>query len=153
MNEVANMDEARLEVLDLETCLKHLRSEPVGRLALVVDEFPVVLPVTYRLLETSGLTWVALRTRRGNVIDQSPANVAFEIDGIDPSHHRGWSVLVRGILQHVNPDAADFRARFDPHPWITTDRESWLIIEPFSITGRELHPSEQDWAFHLGAYL
>jgi hypothetical protein len=120
---------------------------------MVVDEFPVVLPVTYRLLETSGLTWVALRTRRGNVIDRSPAKVASEIDGIDASRRRGWSVLVRGILQHVNADAADFRARFDPHPWITTDRDAWLIIEPFSITGRELHPSEHDWAFHPGAHL
>lgn len=147
------MDEAWLETLDLETCLKHLRSEQVGRLAIVADGFPIVLPITYRLLETSSSTWVALRTRSGNVIDQASMNVAFEIDGIDAAHHRGWSVLVRGMLQHVDPDAAGFRERFDPQPWMATDRDAWLIIEPFSITGRELHPSEQEWAFHLGAYL
>jgi hypothetical protein len=62
-------------------------------------------------------------------------------------------VLVRGALQHVDPEAADFRERFDPQPWMTTDRDSWLVIEPYSITGRELHPSERDWAFHATAYL
>jgi nitroimidazol reductase NimA-like FMN-containing flavoprotein (pyridoxamine 5'-phosphate oxidase superfamily) len=147
------MDEAWLETLELERCLEHLRTEQVGRIAIVVDGSPIVLPIAYRLLETSGRTWIAVRTRPGNVIDQAPMNAAFEIDGIDPSHHRGWSVLVRGSLQHVNPDAAGFRERFDPQPWMTTDRDAWLVIEPYSITGRELHPSEQTWAFHSTAYL
>ncbi len=117
-----------------------------------MDAFPIVLPVNYRLVETLGLTWVALRTRPGNVIDQRRSKVAFEIDGIDPSRHRGWSVLVRGTLQAIDPDAADFRGRFDAAPWLA-DRDAWLVIEPFSITGRELHPAEEEWAFHLGAYL
>ena len=147
------MEAAWLETLNLDVCLEHLRAEQIGRLAIVVDEFPIVLPVNYRLVETSGLTWLALRTRPGNVIDQASTDVAFEIDGTDPAHHRGWSVLVRGTLQHVDPDAAGFRERFDAHPWISAERDSWLIIEPFAITGRELHPSEPDWAFHVSAYL
>ena len=145
---------AWLETLDLETCLQHLRAEQVGRLAVVVDDgYPIVLPVNYRLVEASGLTWVALRTRPGNVIDQASINVAFEIDGIEPARRRGWSVLVRGVLQRFDPDAADFRERFDAQPWLTSERDVWLIIEPFAITGRELHPAEHDWAFHVSAYL
>ena len=147
------MDESWLEHLDLEACLLHLRAERVGRLAVVVAEHPVVLPVNFRLVETLGMTWVALRTRPGNVIDRASPNVAFEIDGIDPAHRRGWSVLVRGTLQPVDPDAAEFRARFDSDPWLTAERDAWLVIEPFSITGRALHPSEQEWAFHLRGYL
>ena len=147
------MDKPWLETLDLETCLEYLRMEQVGRIAIIVDGSPIVLPITYRLLETSGLTWIALRTRPGNVIDQASMNAAFEIDGIDPARRGGWSVLVRGALQHVDPEAASFRERFDPEPWMTTDRGLWLIIEPYAITGRELHPSEQDWAFHPTAYL
>ncbi len=147
------MDEARLEPLDLATCLTHLRSEPVGRIATVIDGYPIVLPVNYRLVETLGLTWIVLRTRPGNAIDRASPNVAFEIDAIDPAHHRGWSVLVRGTLQSVDPDAAGFRERFDSEPWMSSGRDSWLMIEPFSITGRELHPAEQEWAFHLRAYL
>jgi nitroimidazol reductase NimA-like FMN-containing flavoprotein (pyridoxamine 5'-phosphate oxidase superfamily) len=151
--EGASMEDARLEALDLETCLQHLRAEVVGRVGVVVDGFPIVLPVNYRLVETLGLTWVALRTRPGNVIDQASDKVAFEIDGIDATRRRGWSVLVRGTLQHIDPDAAAFRDRFDSAPWLETERDAWLVIEPFSVTGRELHPTEQDWAFHMGAYL
>jgi hypothetical protein len=99
------------------------------------------------------LTWVAVRTRPGNVLDRAPMPVAFEIDAIDPVHRRGWSVVVRGTLQHVDPDAADFRARFDPEPWLVSERDAWLVIEPFSITGRELHAAEAEWAFHPRAYL
>ncbi len=147
------MHESWIADLDLETCLKHLRSEVVGRVAVVIDGFPLVLPVNYRLVETLGLTWVALRTRPGNVIDQASDKVAFEIDGVDPSHHRGWSVLVRGTLLVIDTEAASFRERFDSEPWLTTERDAWLVIEPFSITGRELHASEQSWAFHHRAYL
>ncbi len=147
------MDDSWLQDLDLETCLVHLRSEQVGRLGIVVDDAPIVVPVNFRLVETLGLTWVALRTRPGGVLDQPSRKVAFEIDGIDPVHRRGWSVLVRGTLHHIDAEAAGFRERFDAVPWLTTGRDAWLVIEPFSISGRELHPSKQDWAFHLSAYL
>ena len=148
------MDKSWLQPLDLETCIDHLRASEVGRLGTVAkDGVPVVLPVNFRLVETLGLTWIALRTRPGNVIDQAGTKVAFEIDSIDPSHHRGWSVLVRGTLLRIDPDSAGFRERFDTAPWLETERDSWLVIEPFSITGRELHPSQTDWAFHRDAYL
>jgi nitroimidazol reductase NimA-like FMN-containing flavoprotein (pyridoxamine 5'-phosphate oxidase superfamily) len=147
------MNDARLEVLDDVRCLEHLRSERVGRIGIAGDHFPIVLPVNYRLVEAVGLTWIALRTRPGNVIDRAPAHVAFEIDGIDLARRRGWSVLVRGTLLRVNPDAADFRAHHDADPWFAEQRDAWLVIEPFAITGRELHPEEPEWAFHLSAYL
>jgi nitroimidazol reductase NimA-like FMN-containing flavoprotein (pyridoxamine 5'-phosphate oxidase superfamily) len=147
------MTNAWLETLSHEDCLRLLRGGSVGRIAVIVEGFPVVLPVNYRLVETSGLTWLAVRARPGGVIDQAPMNAAFEIDNIATQKHEAWSVLVRGTLQHVNPDAADFRARFDPEPWLLADRDVWLIIEPFAITGRRLHPAELEWAFHMRAYL
>jgi nitroimidazol reductase NimA-like FMN-containing flavoprotein (pyridoxamine 5'-phosphate oxidase superfamily) len=147
------MAEAWLEELSLEDCLVLLRDDVVGRVSVVVDEFPVVLPINYRLVETSGRTWVALRTRPGNVIERASMSVAFEIDGIDPAQKQGWSVLVRGTLHHLDPDAAGFRERFDPHPWLEAERDAWLIVEPFSITGRRLHPDAPEWAFTNQAYL
>jgi uncharacterized protein len=146
------MAEAWLDELSLEECLSLLRGGSTGRIGVVVNEFPVIVPINYRLVETSGRTWVALRTRPGNVIERS-MNVAFEIDGVDPFHHQGWSVLVGGTLHHVDPDAADFRERFDPEPWILAERDSWLIVEPIAITGRRLHPGAPDWAFPDEAYL
>ena len=147
------MTDAWLDELSLEECLCLLRDTPVGRLAVVVDEFPIVLPVNYRLVEASGRTWLAVRTRAGSVLDQQTTPVAFEIDGIDSAQRGGWSVLVRGTIEHVDPDAADFRTRFDPEPWIAFERNAWLIIEPFAITGRRLRPAELEWAFHARAYL
>ena len=146
-------DDAWLEILAPEECLTLLRENAFGRVALVVDDGPIVLPVNYRLVETAGRTWVALRTRPGNVIDSASLHVAFEIDGIESTRKQGWSVLVRGTLHHVDPDAAGFRARFDPQPWILEDRDSWLIIEPYAISGRRLHPAAVEWAFALRAYL
>ena len=147
------MDETWAEELDLDACLARLRSHAVGRLAVVTDDYPIVLPVNYRLVEALGVTWLALRTRPGNVIDQAPKPVAFEIDDVDPGQDGAWSVLVRGTLARVDSEAADFRERFDPHPWLAAERDAWLVIEPFSITGRVLHSAEETWAYHPRAYL
>jgi nitroimidazol reductase NimA-like FMN-containing flavoprotein (pyridoxamine 5'-phosphate oxidase superfamily) len=147
------MSGPELEELPFDECLQLLRDGSVGRIAFSVNDFPVVFPVNYRLVETSAPPWIALRTRPGNVIDDAPLATAFEIDSIDDQHHLGWSVLVRGTLDRVDPDAAGFRERFDPDPWLGTERESWLAIAPFSITGRRLVPTAQVWAFHQRAYL
>jgi nitroimidazol reductase NimA-like FMN-containing flavoprotein (pyridoxamine 5'-phosphate oxidase superfamily) len=145
------MTDAWFDELSHEECLCFLRDTAVGRMAVVVDDFPVVVPVNYRLVEASGRTWLAVRTRAGNFLDRPRAHAAFEIDGIDSVRRSGWSVLVRGIVEHVDPDAAEFRSRFDPEPWIASDRNAWLIIEPFAITGRRLRPEEPDWAWSLGS--
>ena len=147
------MSDVTLEELSNEECLARLRAAQVGRIAVVVDDFPIVLPVNYRLVEAGGVTWVAVRTRPGNVIDRASLRAAFEIDGTDTVHHEGWSVVVRGTLMHVDPDAGEFRERFDPEPWLLAERDAWLVIEPFSITGRRLQTAELEWAFHMRAYL
>jgi hypothetical protein len=145
--------DAGLEELSYEECLALLRAGGIGRIAFDVDDWPVVFPVNYRLVEASQRTWIALRTRPGDVIDRAPFNVAFQIDGLDPVHHQGWSVLARGTLHHVDPDAANFRERFDPQPWILAERDAWLIIDPFAISGRRLRAREPEWAFAVDAYL
>ena len=142
-----------LEEIPYEDCLQLLRVMPVGRIAVVIDTYPVVLPINYRLVETSSRVWIAIRTRAGNVIDRAPINAAFEIDGIESAERQGWSVLVQGTLHHVDPEAADFREHFDPHPWLGEELDSWMVIEPFSITGRRLHGADADWAYEPPAHL
>jgi nitroimidazol reductase NimA-like FMN-containing flavoprotein (pyridoxamine 5'-phosphate oxidase superfamily) len=145
--------EATLEQLSHDECLALLRGTDFGRIGLLVDDAPIVLPVNFRLAETSSRSWIALRTRPGNVIDRAALHVAFEIDGVDPARQEGWSVLVRGTLHHVDPDAADFRERFDPQPWLLAERDSWLVIDPYSVTGRRLRAAPFEWAFQPSAYL
>lgn len=125
--------------LSLEECLELLDAHQVGRIAVLTDAAPVVVPVNYRLAPTSGLTWIAFRTRLGGIIERSSLYVSFEIDEIDDETHTGWSVLVRGTLHHVDPDSADFRGRFDSEPWVV-ERDAWMIIQPYRIEGRQLVP-------------
>ena len=94
-----------------------------------------------------------LRTRPGDVIDGAPMPAVFEIDGLGITEQEGWSVLVRGILNPVAPDAGEFRERFDAQPWLDNERDAWLIIEPFSITGRRLRSLKPQWAFHFPRHL
>lgn len=142
-----------LEELSAEECLTLLRGTDLGRVAFRSDDYPIVLPVNYRFVEgAGGAWWLALRTRPGNVIDRAPRDVGFEIDGVDAVARRGWSVLVRGKLRHVDrsPESSGI---VDPDPWIEHDRESWLLIEPVFLSGRRLHPAPREWAFHDLAYL
>ena len=145
-------DEAWLEELSLEECVGFLRSNAVGRVAVAQEGAPVVMPVNYKVVNTSSL-WIAVRTRPGSILDGAPMGAALEVDEIDPHHQEGWSVLVRGTFLHVDPAAASFRERFDPEPWVTAERDSWLVLEPFAITGRRLHAAAREWAFHVRAYL
>jgi nitroimidazol reductase NimA-like FMN-containing flavoprotein (pyridoxamine 5'-phosphate oxidase superfamily) len=147
------MPDAQLEELQLDTCIALLRRESVGRIAVLENDFPVILPINFKLVETTGPCWVAVRTRPGNVIDRAPMQVAFEIDGFDITEQEGWSVVVRGTLHHVRPDTGHFAERFDPQPWMETDRDAWLIIEPFSITGRRLRAPQSEWSLHLSGYI
>jgi nitroimidazol reductase NimA-like FMN-containing flavoprotein (pyridoxamine 5'-phosphate oxidase superfamily) len=146
------MSEAWLEELSAEECTTLLRSDEVGRIAVVVDGSPIVLPVNYRLVETPTGPLIAIRTRPGNVIDHAH-EVAFEIDGVDRAHHRGWSVLVRGTLHHLDVDAPGVAARFDPAPWLVAGQDAWLVIEPRVVSGRRLQAATLEWAFHASAYL
>jgi hypothetical protein len=152
MSSQVAITEAWLEELALEECLALLRTNEVGRVGVIVGEFPVVLPVNYKLVESTGRNWVVLRTRPGGVIEQASMYASFQIDGFDADLRRGWSVLVRGILQPVNPDVAGFRERFDPDPWIATERDAWLIVEPVAITGRRLENRRGARTFHPYAY-
>jgi len=141
-----------LEDIPPAECLTLLREAGFGRLAFTPDEYPMILPVNFRLVEDAHRTWIAIRTRADGLIDRAPLPVAFEIDGANPYSKQGWSVVARGNLQHVDSDAAGFAERFDPAPWVE-DRDSWLIIEPFTITGRRLHAADVEWVFHARAYL
>jgi len=126
-----------LQELSRDECLELLEAHHVGRIAVLTDAAPVIVPVNYRLVHARGLTWIALRTRMGGVVERSSLDVGFEIDNADDPTRTGWSVLVRGTLHHLDTDAADFDESFDSEPWLG-DRHAWMIIQPYSIEGRRL---------------
>ena len=124
----------------------------LGRIAVVSDSFPVVLPVNYRLVEDGSKPFIALRTRPGNVIDRAREEVAFEVDDIDMTRGTGWSVLVQGVLRHLGR-SPEHRELIDPHSWLQHERDSWLVLSPTMITGRRLRTADIEWAFDVSAYL
>lgn len=137
--------------LSRDECLALLSIHRVGRVALCEPDYPVVLPVNYRLVTLGTAVWLVLRTSPGSPIDHVGSPVALQIDGIDPHRRVGWSVLVRGHLELLAPDVViELGSTIDPQPWIPHDRERWLVIRPELITGRELHEAEWEWAFAVG---
>jgi nitroimidazol reductase NimA-like FMN-containing flavoprotein (pyridoxamine 5'-phosphate oxidase superfamily) len=150
----ASTADTHLEALTDHECHQLLGLAAIGRIAFVSDGLPIVLPVNYRLFNGETGMWIVLRTRPGNAIDDAPERVAFEIDGVDYDHNQGWSVVVRGVLHHLDHNEIELLAkRFDPRPWLQQDRTSWLAIKPEVITGRRLLATQPDWAFSPEAYL
>jgi nitroimidazol reductase NimA-like FMN-containing flavoprotein (pyridoxamine 5'-phosphate oxidase superfamily) len=143
-----------LATLSVDDCLRQLSIGTVGRIAFIVDDLPVVLPVNYRVVDLGREPAILIRTRPGSEIDRAPFNVAFEIDGIDPTHRTGWSVLVRGVVRHLrDAEAHQLEERFDPGPWAGGDRSSWMLVAPLEITGRRLVEPDDTWTYERRAYL
>ena len=139
--------------LPVEACLELLRLNDVGRMSVVVDGYPLVVPVNYRLVARNGEVWIVVRTRPGSVIDQDERRVGFQIDGVDPVHRTGWSVLIRGVVHHDDGCLCPWREGEDPEPWMAIERDRWLLIHVRSVTGRQLHAPDIEWAFHISGYL
>ncbi|MCU1449690.1 MAG: hypothetical protein JWP02_1860 [Acidimicrobiales bacterium] len=131
---------ADIESLDRAECLRLLGSRTVGRLAFVVGDQPVVLPVNYALdAET-----VVLRTGLGEKLQNAPLRrVAFEVDDVSAAPREGWSVLVKGVAQHVTSslDEPSVRLRTADVRPMAPNTDHWVRIVPRQITGRRVHPS------------
>lgn len=138
------------EVFKLTTkeCLHLLEMADVGRVSVVDDGYPVVLPVNYKVTRLDGNPVIAIRTRPGNVLDHVDEHVGFEIDGVDPGHDGGWSVLVRGTMLGVVP-----RQRLDTRPLVSEGRDAWRVIVITTISGRRVPPDPLRWAYHPAGYL
>ncbi|MDQ1376167.1 MAG: uncharacterized protein QOJ52_2165 [Acidimicrobiaceae bacterium] len=129
---------ATMEHLGRTECLNLLALTQVGRVAFVVDGRPEILPVNYALDGDA----VLFRTSEDSVLNQvSLANVAFEVDCIDPSTRTGWSVVVHGhandIADAIDPTSERLR-RLALITWAPGQRQCWFVIRPRDISGRRL---------------
>src|SRR3974390_1030930 len=87
-----------VEVLDEQSCLEHLHSESLGRVAFRTGDAVEILPVNY--------AWdgaiVVFRTAAGSRLELAlQGRVSFEVDGWDAQHRVGWSVLLKGVAHDV----------------------------------------------------
>lgn len=127
-----------LTELDTEECWRRLGTHGVGRVAATTAEGPMVLPVNYTVVDGA----ITFRTAAGSVPAQVLGEqVAFEVDHIDETFGRGWSVLVRGRARGVTrPETLrrlEDRARSEP--WAGGRREVWVCVDVVGISGRAIN--------------
>lgn len=130
--------QGRLTELAEDECLELLAAKQVGRLALVDPDGPLVVPVNYALHHGTVFFRTSPHTAVGRHARSAP--VAFEVDDIDDFTQSGWSVLVRGRAEYVDPDDLPTAAGEGPKPWPQGVRTLHVRIVPRSITGRRLLP-------------
>jgi hypothetical protein len=117
-------------------CVELLRSQPVGRLGVVVKGRPEIFPVNYTLDASDS---VVLRTAVGmKLVAAVNHPVVFEVDWFDPDWRSGWSVIVHGVAHHTG----SVLGVDDPSVSWRDDTPYLVRITSTSVTGRRIrrHP-------------
>src|SRR5438132_5933499 len=92
-----------------DRCRELLGQARAGRVAVVVNGVPEVVPVNYAVLDGDVVFRSGTGTKLHAALATSP--VSFEVDRFDEERRTGWSVLVSGRSEVVE-DAGE-RARVD----------------------------------------
>jgi nitroimidazol reductase NimA-like FMN-containing flavoprotein (pyridoxamine 5'-phosphate oxidase superfamily) len=127
------------EELSEEVCRFLLSNEEVGRVAFVDDDdYPVVLPVNYRV---DG-DLIIFQTAPGAKLDLVPLRkVAFQVDHLAPSVRAGWSVLVKGVGHELTSAIGSTYEHLREAPlehWDPGVKDYWIGIAIHSISGRQI---------------
>ena len=124
--------------LSYSQCVALLRAGVFGRIAVSAQDGPHVVPVNYAVSDAA----ILVRTTADGLLARygRGARVAFEIDHVDYTYQRGWSVMVRGTTAVVDDPArvASIRAVWEPRPWAGGDRSLLLELPWTEVTGRLL---------------
>ena len=129
--------QAGWQELTKSECFALLSGERLGRVAVVDDQGPNVLPVNFVL----DRHMVVFRTDEGTKLDAAArgSRVAFEVDGTDEASRTGWSVVVRGEAAEVTDPTELARLRRLPlSPWAPGAKAHYVRILPAKLTGRRI---------------
>jgi len=128
----------KLQVLSSIACERHLQSETVGRVAVMVDDHPEIFPVNYVVDERGDIFF---RTDPGTKLHAAATapTLAFEIDGFDEEREIGWSVLVVGQARWLGRPQDIAKVRSLPlKPWAAGEKANVVRLSPAKITGRQI---------------
>jgi hypothetical protein len=126
------------EPLDVDECWELVGAAAatgVGRVGFESDGAPQVLPVNFAVARRS----IVVRTAGSTMLHRlgTGADVAFEVDHLQPGRRTGWSVVVHGRMWPLHdPDRLLAADVLHMRPWAAGDRDRWLRVVPGSITGR-----------------
>ena len=127
-----------LEVLSSIACDRHLRTETVGRIAVMVDGHPEIFPVNYAV---DGRADIFFRMDSGTKLNAAATapTIAFEIDGFDEDRELGWSVLAVGQARWLGRPQDIAKVRDLPlKPWAAGEKANVVRLSPTKITGRQI---------------
>jgi uncharacterized protein len=128
----------RIEEVAADECLRLLATQKVGRVGVVLDNQPLILPVNYAL---DGDT-VVFRTDPGSkLVAAVLERVAFEVDEIDNQGRMGWSVLVQGVGQELQSSDGEAFERAQAMlivPWVGGEKQHWVRVVSKQISGRRV---------------
>jgi nitroimidazol reductase NimA-like FMN-containing flavoprotein (pyridoxamine 5'-phosphate oxidase superfamily) len=133
----------QLNPIPEDECLRLLGDHNLGRLAVVVQDQPLIFPVNYALAGRQ----VVFRTDPGTKLHAADGRrVAFEIDGADALYHDGWSVLMVGVAREVHdPVRKRELAKLPLSPWVAGPKAHWMTIAGGAVSGRRLiHAARTD---------
>jgi nitroimidazol reductase NimA-like FMN-containing flavoprotein (pyridoxamine 5'-phosphate oxidase superfamily) len=126
--------------LDRGECLRLLAATNLGRLAVNVEGWPpVIRPVNYVFDQSSQS--VVFRSARGSKLTALllSTEAAFEIDGIEPDAHSGWSVIVIGTAEEITQAAEVHRLeQLGVRPLAPGDKPHWIRIRATVVSGRRI---------------
>lgn len=129
--------------LDVTRCHRLIAAHQVGRVAWGAADGPQLFPVSYAWLEGR----IVFRTSPYGILSELVRRTAvvFEVDEIDETRRRGWSVIIRGRAGGIaSPDQLRSATPIGTVPWADGDRYLVIAIEPVEITGREFRPVGTD---------
>jgi hypothetical protein len=130
-------DDAALEELARDECLRLMASVPVGRVIYTRRALPAVELVNFALHEGE----IVLRTDRSGKLAAAArgAVVAFEADCLDFAGRAGWSVTAIGPSREVTDPGEIARLRtIGLSSWAPGTREHFICISPVILNGRYL---------------
>jgi len=137
------LDPGALDEIDVAECWRLLATQPVGRVAVIDGNYPLVFPVNYALDGKAIVFWTRPGTKLWAI---RRSNVTFEVDAFDLWRASGWSVMVKGEAQEMtveyNPNLVARSKAAGATPWAPGARSHVVRIVAESITGRRIRPAE-----------
>jgi len=131
-----------IEQLDVEACQRLLRTNNLGRLALVAADRVHIFPVNYLVFDDD----VYFRTAAGSKLDAlgAEAEVAFEVD--ERGRRKVWSVVVHGTARPIADEEVVQSSRISRMPTdLPGDKTHYVRIEATEVTGRMFSGAPRPW--------
>lgn len=125
----------RLAELRPYDCWAMLADVQVGRVAWCRPEGPGVVPVNLAVL--NGALWFRTTSESALVRECRGQRVAVEVDQIDLDTKSGWSVVVVGVAEVVDPDDAPQGLHL-METWPAGERSAYVRVESLEVSGRRL---------------